>query len=93
MKLSVIILAAILAAYSYNQSGNAKAKKVQGLDVYVYAEPLSDYEVIETGKVTLTLTGGCDEVVNQAIKKAAKLRANAVIVDLSSSRWEAITYK
>lgn len=72
--------------------------KVRGIDVYVYSMPSGDYEVVDSGKVVLTLTGGCDEVVNQSINKAVKSGADAVIVDMQNAglvgtRWTAIRYK
>lgn len=79
MKTSILLFG---LSFSYNDSGNAKANKVQGIDVFVYSEPLQDYEVIESGKV-----------INASIKKAAKAGANGVIIHLESSRWEAIKYK
>jgi hypothetical protein len=92
MKTSIILLALFGLSFTYD-SGNAKADKVQGIDVFVYSEPLEDYEVIESGKVIATLTGSCNEQVNASIKKAAKAGANGVIIHLESSRWEAIKYK
>lgn len=85
---SILLIAAINAP-----NGNAKTDKIQGLDVYVFSTPLQDYKVIESGKVLATLTGSCGETVNQSVKKAAKAGADAVIVDLSSSKWEAIKYE
>lgn len=93
MKLSIIIVALLLGSANFQQSGNAKANKVQGLDVFIYSEPLNNYEVIDSGKIIATLTGSCGESVNASIKKAAKLNADAVLINLENSRWEAIRYK
>ncbi len=72
--------------------------KIQGLDVYVYSTPDVKYETLDKGKVVLTLTGGCDQIVNQAVDKARKAGADAVLVDMQNAgalgtRWEAIKYK
>lgn len=93
--ISILILAVIVlsAATIRSNDGNAKADKLQGLDVYVYSEPTRDYEVIESGKVMFSLTGGCPETVSQSAKKAAKLGAHGVIVHLESNKWDAIKYK
>lgn len=95
MRLSILLLAVLFSASFTMQtnSGNATVQKIQGLDVYVYSEPSQKYEVIESGKVLMTLTGGCGEVVTQAVKKSAKVDADAVIVHLESSKWDAIKYK
>ncbi|HEU5291674.1 MAG TPA: hypothetical protein VFU05_13585 [Cyclobacteriaceae bacterium] len=97
MKISTLLLAVILifltASFTKENSGNARAKKVQGVDVYIYSEPTRDYEVIESGKVMITLSGRCDEGASQAAKKAAKLNAQGVIIDLSTWKWDAIKYK
>jgi hypothetical protein len=100
MRKSVIVLVALvaLALTSFNrnesETGNAVAQRITGLDVYVYSEPSKAYEVIDNGKVLVTLTGGCSEVVNQAVKKASKNDgAQGVIIYLESSKWIAIKYK
>jgi len=103
MKISTILFTLLLGCslISYGidglirkqQTANASTDKVQGIDVYVYSQPSTDYEVIESGKVVATLTGSCGEQVNASIKKAAKAGANGVIIHLESSRWEAIKYK
>lgn len=92
MKLPIIIAALLLGSVKIQQSANAKAEKVNGLDVYVYSEPVNNYEVIDSGKIIATLTGSCGESVNASIKKAAKLNADAVLINLENSRWEAISY-
>lgn len=93
MKLPILLAALILGAVNFQQSGNAKADKVNGLDVFIYSSPLNDYEVIDSGKIIATLTGACGESVNAAIKKAGKVKADAVIINIENSRWEAIRYK
>lgn len=93
MKLSILIAALLLGSVNFQQSGNAKANKVNGLDVFIYSEPLNDYDVIDSGKILATLTGSCGEYVNSAIKKAGKVKADAVIINLENQRWEAIKYK
>jgi hypothetical protein len=94
MKLSIIFLAIVLmASITPQQTGNAKVSKVNGLDVFIFSTPLSDYEVVDSGKIIATLTGACGESVNAAIKKAGKVKADAVIINIENSRWEAIKYK
>jgi len=94
MKLSIIFLAIVLmAAITPQQTGNAKVSKVNGLDIFIYSTPLSDYDVIDSGKIVVTLTGACGEAVNSAIKKAGKVKADAVIINIENSLWEAIKYK
>ncbi len=90
--LVLLLLAVILSATIQTQTGNADVQRMQGLDVYVYSEPVKPYEVIESGKVMVTLTGGCGETVTQAVKKAAKVKAQGVIVNLETSKWDAIKY-
>jgi len=93
MKLSIILAALILGSANLTQSGNAKADKVNGLDIFIYSTPLNNYEVIDSGKIIVTLTGKCGESVNSAIKKAGQSKADAVIINIENSRWEAIRYK
>jgi len=90
MKATFIIL--ILGLYSNNETGNATVRKISGVEIYIYSEPTKDYSVIESGKIIATLTGSCNEVVNSAAKKAAKLEADAVIIDLASSKWDAVKF-
>lgn len=103
MKILILIAVILTAVSPYKNSspvraeggttGNATAKKMQGVEVFVYSEPVQDYEVIESGKVVATLSGSCTEVINQAVKKAAKLNAQGVIIHLESSKWDAIKFK
>jgi len=92
--MKIISILALLALLSFRpfESGNATVRKITGVEIYVYSEPSNAYEVIDSGKVLMTLTGGCDEVINQAAKKALKAGANGVIIDLQSSKWTAIKF-
>lgn len=89
------ILCFLILGFSYNPdtTGNATVSKIQGIEIYVYSQPTKDYKVIDSGKVSITLTGSCSEGITQAVKKASKAGADAVIYDLNSSRWEAIRYE
>ena len=94
VSLAVISIVILFGMSSPKRDANATAQRITGLDVYVYSEPTRDYEVIDNGKVLMTITGGCSEVVNQAVKKSAKNKeAQGVIVYLESSKWSAIKYK
>jgi len=93
MKYPLIILAVILSANTPKLSGNANVRKVQGIEVYIMSEPVQHYQVIESGKIVATLTGACHEGVNQAVKKAAKANAHAVIFHLETSKWDAIKFE
>lgn len=89
-----VVCVALTMSFKNQAEGNAVAQRITGLDVYVYSEPTKPYEIIENGKVLVTLTGGCSEVVNQGVKKAGKVDgAQGVIVYLESSKWSAIKYK
>lgn len=79
-------------------SPGVQVSKIQGIDVYVYATPTGKYKVVDSGKIRITLTGGCGEAVDAAVKKAVKLSADAVIVDMAGANtlgtpWEAIKYE
>lgn len=63
MKLSIILATLLLGSANFPQSGNAKADKVNGLDIFIYSTPLNNYEVIDSGKIIVTLTGKCGESV------------------------------
>ena len=91
--ISAILLLFALLSFRPFSEGNARTQKIQGVEVFIYSEPVRDYEVIESGKVIATLTGSCSEQVNQSVKKAAKAKADAVIIYLESSKWDAIKYK
>lgn len=52
MKLSIILATLLLGSANFPQSGNAKADKVNGLDIFIYSTPLNNYEVIDSGKIT-----------------------------------------
>jgi len=91
--ISVIALILALFSFTNSETGNATVRKIQGVEIYVYSEPTKDYDVIDTGKIIVGLTGSCEETINTAAKKAAKVQANAVIVELSSSKWSAIKFK
>lgn len=74
--------------------GSATVNKIQGVEIYVYSSPTKDYEVIESGKVMLTLTGSCDDRIKSAANKAAKMKADGLIIELGEpTRWTAIRYK
>lgn len=96
--MKAIFLLALFALTTRSAPGVTVAK-IQGLDVYVYSTPDVKYESLDKGKVVVTLTGGCDQIVNQAVNKAAKVAgADAVLIDLQNAgplgtRWEAIKYK
>jgi hypothetical protein len=95
MKIAFILLATF--GLTIKQTPSVKVAKIQGVDVYVYSTPEINYRVVDSGKVRITLTGGCNEVVNVAVKKASQAGADGVIVDLASSglgnAWEAIKYE
>jgi hypothetical protein len=93
MKYPIILIAVILSASTPKLSGNANVRKVQGIEVYIMSEPTRTYQVVDSGKIIATLTGQCHEGVNQAVKKAAKANAHAVIYHLESSKWEAIKFE
>ena len=96
LTLSAVGALLMLALFSFKikSESNATVQRITGLDVYVYSEPTKPYEIVGDGKVLMTLTGGCSEVVNQAVKKSTKLDgAQGVIVYLESSKWTAIKYK
>ncbi len=78
--------------YSLPNDGGATVRKIQGIEIFIYSEPNKSYEVVDSGKVLVTLTGGCNEAINQAVKKAAKVNADAIIYDLPSNKWDAIKY-
>jgi hypothetical protein len=64
------------------EKGTAKVRKIDGLDVYIYSEPLAEYEVLD--KVTAFWNFGADElgrsslddVVRTMIKRARKKNKN-----------------
>jgi len=93
----LILLVLFGLSFESKNSPVVTVSKIQGVDVYVYSKPSGNYKVIDSGKIRVTLTGGCNEVVDSAIKKAAKLGADGVIVDMASSglgnAWEAIKYE
>lgn len=95
MKTALFLVA--IFGLSFTPDSGVTVSKIQGIDVYVYSMPSGNYKVLDKGKIVLTLTGGCDEVVNQSIKKAVAAGADAVIVDMQNAglvgtRWEAIKY-
>jgi hypothetical protein len=94
---TTLFLVAIFGLSFTPDSPTVTVSKIQGIDVYVYATPNGKYKVVDTGKIRVTLTGGCNEVVNAAVKKAAAAGADGVIVDLATSgmgnAWEAIKYE
>lgn len=96
MKTAFILMAVFGLSFTPDSPG-VTVSKIQGVDVYVYSTPNSKYKVIDSGKIRITLTGGCNEVVNAAVKKAAASGADVVIVDLATSgignAWEAIKYE
>lgn len=93
MKISILIL--ILGIhFNPTESGNAKVNSIQGVQIFLYSEPTQDFEVIETGMVKLTLTGSCEDRIKTAANKAAKLKADGIIIELGEpTRWTAIRYK
>jgi hypothetical protein len=64
------------------EKGTAKVRKIDGLDVYIYSEPLAEYEILD--KVTAFWNFGADEfgrsslddVVRTMIKRARKKNKN-----------------
>jgi hypothetical protein len=64
------------------EKGTAKVRKIDGLDLYIYSEPLAEYEILD--KVTAFWNFGADEfgrsslddVVRTMIKRARKKNKN-----------------
>ncbi len=77
-----------------NDDGQATVKTIQGVKIFIYSEPSQDFEIIDSGKVMLTLTGTCNDRIQQAANKAAKLKANGLIIEMGEpTRWTAIRFK
>lgn len=92
-----ILALALLTGVSFSPQtnpGQASVNKLNGVEIFVYSNPVKEYEVIETGKVMLTLTGSCDDRIKSAANKAAKLNADGLIIEFGEpTRWTAIKYK
>lgn len=74
--------------------GSATVNKISGVSIYIYSEPTQDYDIIDTGKVMLTITGTCNDRIKTAASKAAKLNADGLIIELGEpTRWTAIRFK
>jgi hypothetical protein len=80
-----LLLFALIFNLTYThaqEKGTAKVRKIDGLDVYIYSEPLAEYEVLD--KVTAFWNFGADEfgrsslddVVRTMIKRARKKNKN-----------------
>jgi hypothetical protein len=90
---ALLILAALLAFKSIDNTGNATVQRMQGLDVYVMSEPTRPYEVIKS--VTAVQWLSCKEAVNTPVNKAAKEPgAQGVIIYWPvTSKYTIIKYK
>jgi hypothetical protein len=52
------------------EQGSATVNKIQGVEIYVYSSPTQDYDVIDTGKVMLTLSGTCNDRIKTGGKQS-----------------------
>ena len=94
MKISLLLFLILGIQFTPTESGQAKVQKIQGVDIFVMSEPLVDYDVIENGKIVITLTGGCDQEITKAAMKASKLNADGVIIFFGTPlRYTSIRYK
>jgi len=91
--ISLILLAVILtASFQSTNTGNANTTQLQGVDVFVYSLPSRSFVVLDSGRMTNTFECRCHLGVNYAAERAAKLKADAVIVHLDRSMWKAIKF-
>ncbi len=88
--LSVVALLGM--AHTTQNNGNATVSKIQGVSIYIYSQPSESYQVIDSGKILVTISGSCNDSINQAAKKAGKAGADGLIFHPDSERWEAIKF-
>jgi hypothetical protein len=50
----------------------AEVEKYQGIYMFIESEPVSEYEVLETVKIGMTMMGTLTEIKEKAVKKARK---------------------
>jgi len=94
MKISILLILILGIYQKPSEQADAKVQSIQGVNIYIYSEPTQEFEILETGSVKLTLTGSCEEQIKQAATKAAKIKADGIIISLGSpTRWSAIKFK
>lgn len=80
-------------AYRLDETPNAVAEKVNGIDVYIYCKPSIKYAVIKEGTIVTVSMRGIDGVVNSGTKTAAKENADGVIINARNGKYQAIKYE
>lgn len=93
MKVTLFLAIISLMAFQSIQQKEVSAtpRKVSGVAVFLYSDPVGDYELVESGKFTILMD--CNEAINKPIKKAAKLKADGVIIHFEQSRYDIIKFK
>lgn len=88
-----LIAVAVLGTASIGpDNGNATVRKIQGVQIFIYSDPVQSYDVIDSGKILITVSGSCNSAINSAASKAAKLNADGLIFHPENDRWEAIKF-
>lgn len=90
--LTILVVALLGSAYTTPDNGNATVRKIQGVQIFIYSDPVQSYDVIDSGKILITVSGSCNSAINSAASKAAKINADGVIFHPDSDRWEAIKF-
>jgi len=91
----------LLVGFSFapKKDRNARVTKIQGIPVYVMAEPLDDYEVIGTetnASRSYSISTTVDDIVTKIRKKEDRKRIvafDAIIISDDGSKATLIKYK
>jgi len=85
---SIILFCTAVVAFcqvSEDEKGMARVRKQQGFDIYIYCEPVADYEEIEevgstlgalaaAGDVNITIDQIVQSTINRAVRKNKKIQ-------------------
>lgn len=93
-----VMVSFILLAMHNNLSDSrlAKVKTVRGVNIFMYSEPVGEFEYLGTIKISLAITGQPKEMINMALNKLAKQfpQANGIMfTDDQMEKADAIKIK
>lgn len=101
MKLKFLLglFAGLLLVTSFttiSDKGSAKAEQQQGLYIFMFSKPTTEYEYLGSVKKGMALTGQPEEMLNSMIKKVKKEYPKAegiVFTSVAMDKADAIQFK
>jgi hypothetical protein len=86
----LVLLLATLTQPDQSDPTLANVRKVSGIPVFLYSEPVRPYNVIEDK--TFMIFSDCNELVQSPMKRARAMKADGVIVDMEGGRYQLIKW-